>query len=63
MAGLSFEETRAYLQHHLKISGQKDPLFDEPSMEVISQLSLGLSRRINNLARSAMMVAMTQKYM
>jgi type II secretory pathway predicted ATPase ExeA len=30
-------------------------------MEVIQQLSLGLPRRINNLARAAMMVAMTQK--
>lgn len=61
MAGLSADECRAYVQHHLKISGRTDPLFDEPSMEVINQLSLGLPRRINNLARAAMMVAMTQK--
>ena len=61
MAGLSLDETKSYLQHHLKISGRIDPLFEEPSFEVIQQLSLGLPRRINNLARGAMTVAMIQK--
>ena len=61
MVGLSPEETRSYLLHHLKVAGRTEPLFDEPSMEVIQQLSLGLPRRINNLARAAMTVAMTQK--
>ena len=61
MAGLSGEETRSYLQHHLKIAGRSDPLFDEASIEVLNQLSLGLPRKINNLARASMMVAMAQK--
>lgn len=61
MAGLSGDETRAYLQHHLKIAGRSDPLFDEPSIDVLSQLSLGLPRKINNLAHASMMVAMAQK--
>ena len=61
MTGLSLEEVRAYLKHHLKIAGRTDPLFDEPSIEVIHQLSMGLPRKINNLARGAMMVALTQK--
>jgi len=61
MAGLSGDETRSYLQHHLKIAGRSDPLFDEPSIDVLSQLSLGLPRKINNLARASMMVAMAQK--
>ena len=38
-----------------------DPLFDESSIEVINQLSMGLPRKINNLARASMMVAMNQK--
>jgi type II secretory pathway predicted ATPase ExeA len=63
MAGLSPEETRSYLHHHLKVAGRTDPLFDEPSIEVINQLSLGLPRKINNLARASMMVAMNQKKM
>ena len=61
MAGLSLEEGKSYVQHHLKISGRPDPLFEDSAMEMIHQLSLGLPRRINNLARAAMTVAMTQK--
>lgn len=63
MAGLSLEETRSYVHHHLKVAGRTDPLFDEPSIEVIHQLSLGLPRKINNLARASMTVAMAQKKM
>jgi len=61
MAGLSLEELRTYIHHHLKIAGRTDPLFEEPAFEVIHQLSLGLPRKANNLARAAMMVAMTKK--
>ena len=61
MAGLSLEEARSYLMHHLKIAGRTDPLFDEPAIDVLNQLSLGLPRKINNLARGAMMVAQAQK--
>ena len=61
MAGLSLEEARGYVLHHLKIAGRTDPLFDEQAIEVIHQLSLGLPRRVNNLARAALTVAMTRK--
>ena len=61
MAGLSLEEARSYVLHHLKIAGRTDPLFDEQAIEVIHQLSLGLPRRVNNLARAALTVAMTKK--
>jgi type II secretory pathway predicted ATPase ExeA len=61
MAGLSLEETRSYINHHLKVAGRTDPLFEEPAVEVIHQLSLGLPRKINNLARASMMVAVTKK--
>jgi type II secretory pathway predicted ATPase ExeA len=42
MAGLSLEEARSYILHHLKIAGRTDPLFDEQAIEVIHQLSLVL---------------------
>lgn len=61
MAGMSLEETRAYVQHHLKIAGRSDPLFEEQAFEVVHQLSLGLPRKVNNLAIAAMTVAMTKK--
>jgi len=61
MAGMSLEETRSYCLHHLKIAGRADPVFEEPAIEVIHQLSLGLPRKVNNLAVQAMTVAMTKK--
>lgn len=61
MAGLSPEETAAYVRHGLKIAGRSDPLFEENSFEVIHQLSHGLPRRVGNLCTAAMTLAMTKK--
>jgi type II secretory pathway predicted ATPase ExeA len=61
MAGLSLEETRPYLAHHLKIAGRPDPIFEDPAIEVLHQLGLGLPRKINNLATAALMIAMAKK--
>jgi general secretion pathway protein A len=61
MVGLSLEETRSYVQHHLKIAGRSDPLFEESAIEVIHQLGLGLPRKVNNLATAAMTIAMIKK--
>ena len=61
MVGMSAEETRAYVLHHMKTAGRSDPLFEEQAFEIIHQLSLGLPRRVNNLAIDAMAVAMMKK--
>lgn len=61
MAGLNLEETRAYVLHHLKIAGRADPVFEEPSFEVVHQLSQGLPRKVNHLGTAAMTVAMLKK--
>jgi general secretion pathway protein A len=61
MSGLSMEETREYIFHHLKLAGRSDPLFEESSFEVLHQLSYGLPRKIGNYALSAMTLAMIKK--
>lgn len=61
MAGLSLEETRQYVLHHLKLSGRADPLFEEPAFEVVHQLSQGLPRKVNHLCVAALTVAMLKK--
>lgn len=61
MAGLSFEESREYILHHLRLAGRKDPLFEENAFEVVHQLSLGLPRRVGNLCQAAMALAITEK--
>lgn len=61
MAGLTLEETRAYVLHHLKIAGRCDPLFEENAFEPIHQLSQGLARKVNNLCLASMTVAVAKK--
>ena len=61
MAGLSLEEARTYVLHHLKIAGRSDPLFEDKAIEVLHQLGLGLPRKINGFAHAAMVAAMTKK--
>lgn len=54
MAGMSLEETRNYILHHLNLVGRKEPLFEERSFEIIHQLGLGLPRKIGNICLAAM---------
>lgn len=61
MAGLSLEETRQYVLHHIKLSGRTDPVFDEPAFELIHQLAQGLPRKVNSLCVAALTVAMLKK--
>jgi len=58
---LDLEEIRKYILHHLKLAGRPDPLFEESAFELIEKLSLGLPRKIGNLATEAMMLAMIHK--
>lgn len=62
MAGLSLDETKAYVLHHLQRAGRRDPLFEEAGFEVLHRLAMGLPRKVGNLAYAAMTTAMvTQK--
>ena len=58
MAGLSLDESKAYILHHLKRAGRVDPLFDDTAYEVLHQLAMGLPRKLGNLALAAMTTAM-----
>lgn len=57
IAGMSQEETRSYVLHHLKLAGRTDSLFEESTFEMIHQLSLGLARKIGNVCLNAMTFA------
>ena len=62
MAGITDdEEARAYCQHHLKLAGRSDPLFEEQCYPMLRQLGQGLPRKIGNLAISTMMLGMVKK--
>ncbi len=57
MGGMDFEDTKNFILHHLKIAGRSDPLFDDSAYEVITNLALGLPRRVGNLCLSSMTLA------
>ncbi len=58
---LDVEETRQYILHHLKLAGRSDPILQEQSFELIHRLALGLPRKIGNLVKDAMMLAMVKR--
>lgn len=61
MAGMSREETRAYVVHHMKVVGRTDPMFEEACFELIQNVSAGLPRRVNALCQAALTVTMLKK--
>lgn len=57
----TLKQTTDYLEHHLKIAGLDKPVFDETAITAIHQGSGGLLRRINNLARGALIAAASEQ--
>jgi type II secretory pathway predicted ATPase ExeA len=58
MPGLSPQETKLYVTHHLKLAGAKEPLLDEPALEAVHQVSFGIPRKIGTLVEQALTFAM-----
>ena len=58
MPGLTPQETKLYVTHHLKLAGAKEPLLDEPALEAVHQVSFGIPRKIGTLVEQALTYAM-----
>jgi type II secretory pathway predicted ATPase ExeA len=58
MPGLSPQETKLYVTHHLKLAGAKEPLLDEPALEAVHQVSFGIPRKIGTVVEQALTFAM-----
>lgn len=63
LEGVSRDQMREYLIHHLSICGVKNNLFDETAMTAIHQGAGGLFRKANHLARGAIIIAAKKKAM
>ena len=61
MSGLSLDETKSYVEGHLRLVGRTDPLFDEGAFAVLHQLSSGLARKINKLCLAAMQLLISER--
>ena len=55
------EETKSYTLHHLKLVGRTDALFSDEALGLIHQVSRGLPRAVNNLARAALIATFANK--
>ena len=51
---LDQEETKAYVQHRLKVAGREAPLFDDAALAALYEHSGGIPRRINIIAGNAL---------
>ncbi len=54
---MSYEDTRDYNHHHLKLCGRSDALFSDDALALIHQASRGLPRSVNNFSRQALIAA------
>ena len=58
MPGLSIEETKLYVIHHLKLAGAKEPILDDKAIEAVHELSFGIPRKIGTVTDQALTYAM-----
>lgn len=61
LQALSETESIAYVRHRLEIAGRTEPIFDDPAMKAIYELSAGIPRRINRLCDFALLVGYANK--
>ena len=58
MPGLSFEQTKHYVGHHLKLAGVRELIFDDHVLEAVHQVSFGIPRKIGTVVEQALTYAM-----
>jgi len=56
LSSLSKEESHSYINHHLKLSGRKSPIFNANALNAIHQNTNGVARVINKLALKTLMI-------
>ncbi|MFA7175139.1 MAG: AAA family ATPase [Kiritimatiellia bacterium] len=60
LVGMEREETRAYVEHHLKLAGVDRPLFDDDAFQHLFEYSHGLPRKVNAKVLKALDLAWRQ---
>ena len=54
------QETIAYIKHHLRIAGSQDQIFSDGFLTGVYDYTKGVSRQINNICRSALLLGATE---
>lgn len=58
---LTRDETRAYIEHHMRLAGCHDPVFNDNAFHALYQISTGVPRLINALAFKALTIGALEK--
>ena len=58
MPGLSPDQSKLYVTHHLKLAGAKEPVLDEKALEAVHEISFGIPRKIGAVTEQALTYAM-----
>lgn len=58
MPGLSPEQSKRYVTHHLKLAGAKEPILDDKALEAVHEISFGIPRKIGAVTEQALTYAM-----
>ena len=58
MPGLTPQESRSYVTHHLKLAGAQQTILDDKAMDAIHELSFGIPRKIGTITEQALTYAM-----
>ena len=58
---LSKDQAPSYIDHHLRLAGRKEPVFDENAINAIHQNASGIPRVINTLALKSMTIGAIEK--
>jgi len=58
MPGLTPQESRSYVTHHLKLAGAQQPILNDKAMDAVHELSFGIPRKIGTITEQALTYAM-----
>lgn len=58
MSGLSPDETKHYVLHHLKLAGAQEPLLNDQALSAVHEVSFGIPRKIGAVTEAALTYAM-----
>jgi general secretion pathway protein A len=58
MPGLTLDETKLFVEHHLKLAGAKEPILDNHALEAVHEVSFGIPRKIGAITEAALTYAM-----
>lgn len=61
LGGLSSDETRSYIQHHLEVAGVGREIFTAEAAKLIYEHSRGIPRKINNICNSCLLLAFSRE--